>query len=110
VFTNQTAAAANTYESKSISTIVPPTARAISGTIGSSLSGAGGFVGIAGDSSGRGEQLAIFDQVNAGSSFKGFFWSAPYYSIPLMTAQTFYWKSFDNTTAFNRIDITGWEY
>jgi hypothetical protein len=105
---NGTASAAGTYQSLSLTTIVPPIAKTVQGQLGSSLTSGAAFIQVAGNSSGLGAQIAVIPFV--ASSFDSYYAAANFAPIPLITAQTLFWRSFDNTSARNRIDITGWTF
>lgn len=113
LFTAKTSAAANTYEAYSagaggsdvnLATLVPPIARRLFGVAGST-SGNHSDMAIAADTNGTGAVTVV--GASAASSFNSF-GTAGGFQIPLLTAQTFYWKSVDNSTARTRIDITGY--
>lgn len=102
VFT--TTAGVTSYTSQSLSSYVPPIARFASGSIGCSGAASGFVTAVAGDGNGVGAQyqggtsgsVAVDGQYAAGS------WT----DIPLMTAQTVYWKA-RNTTAEYEMNVSG---
>lgn len=104
VFDDQTGVVS--WTSQSISTIVPSTAKVLLGVVGASANSARG-IAIAGDSSGVG--LTISNAASSTIDFLNYTGHACGFIIPLITAQTFYWQS-SNTSAFYRVDISGWEY
>lgn len=108
VFTNKAVTTINTYQSQSLSTIVPPIAKSWSGIFGTSVTGNGAQLRVAGDVNGTGaKQLTV--ELAASSVFQTYFNAAPIDGVPLLTSQTFYWMAL-NTNAANRIDVTRWDY
>lgn len=109
VIHDQVVSSADTYESVSLSTIVPDIATAVKGIHGTSNnSAAGSLVTVcAADANGVGE---IFSHTYSHSGLKVYnFEQATPFQVTLSTAQTLYWKA--NTAGANdgvRIDITGY--
>jgi hypothetical protein len=115
LFTGRAAGGSNTFESYStpgvvdannldLKTIVPPNARRMRGTIGTS-NNTSLAMEIAADANG----LAGVTSANAAanSPLNGFGSGVPY-EIPLKTAQTFYWKA-DSTGARARVSVNSFE-
>ena len=101
------ATATNTYQTLSLSSIVPPNAVTVSGVFGSPVSGSySPAIAIASNTSGVGEQLFV---VNAnGLSSDGFYMGAPFDNLIMTTAQQMAWKCTVDTTARNQIAINGY--
>ena len=101
------ATATNTYQTLSLSSIVPPNAVTVSGVFGSPVSGSySPAIAIASNTSGVGEQLFV---VNAnGFSSDGFYTGAPFDNLIMTTAQQMAWKCTVDTTARNQIAINGY--
>ena len=98
-------AASDTWESLSISAVVPAIAVAISGTIGGRFQ-FDNEVAIAADANGLG---AVYHVANDdGESYNNFNTGSPF-NVLLTVAQTTYWKS-ATTSDEMRIEITGWEW
>lgn len=97
-----------TYVLESITSLVPPNAKTISGSFGcSSQTAAPSGIGIAGNDSGLGAQL--FSTATAtGGTFSNFLAVAPFVDIPLVqTTQGFYWKA-SNTNANYRVNLSAY--
>lgn len=112
VFDNLSPAASNTLESRSLAAFVPATAKAVTGEMGGSNAGAANwnFMAVAGDSAGTGEQILQGSGLSTGTNMEGFnSLASPFISVPLVTAQTIYWKMATNTSK-GRLSIGGWEY
>lgn len=107
VFTNQAAGAANTYQSQSIASIVPPTAAGIIGRLGISATTGGSQIVIAADANASGAQM-LFVNVSSAQLLDSYA-NGGNFALTLETAQTVYWKAF-GTSAVNRFDISGWSY
>lgn len=99
----------NTFQSLSISSVVPPMAKTIGGTFG-----AGGAtptshgMRIAGSANGEGEHNEI-SQSYSGTASNTFVKGAPFDDCPLITAQTLYWTA-NTTDASSRIDISKYTF
>lgn len=109
VLNNAKATTDGTFQSLNISSAVPPIAQTVSGFYGSSLTGNGCNISVAGDANGVGEQY-FFDPASNTSSANSYFVAGNFRDIPLITAQTIYWTVFLGTNLNNRIDISGWTY
>lgn len=98
------ASLADTYQTLSLSAMVPSTAAIVSGQIGNTT--ADSFhQAIAADVNGVGQQE--FHAVDADAGYN--LHDAHNFRVPLITAQQVAWKA-SITGAKNRIDINGWEY
>lgn len=93
------------FASVSLSTLVPLKAKTVGGTVGTTAV-VGSIVAIASDSSGTAELVWGFQPASSsGTALDNFGSSSPFPNIPLITAQTIYYKT--ATTSDNaRIDIS----
>jgi hypothetical protein len=110
VFTAKTAASAATWallagaDLTTFQGLIPPIARACSGTMGSSANQAG-LIGVASDTTGLAAQW-LMGKGTVGTQLGGFDNGAPF-RLPL-TTQNLAWQSLDNTTARNRLNVSGY--
>lgn len=109
IFTAKASAANATYELYQVGaggsdvdlrTIIPPIAKRLSGFSGTSQGG----MFVAASSTGMGASFGWGQPV--GSTFDNYTWSTPY-DIPLVTAQTFYWKTL-TTAGSCRLAVSGY--
>ena len=109
VFTAQAGVAS--FTSQSVSTIVPPTANVLKGTMGCSTASAQAdyAIEVAGDSSGTDTQLFSVAGCSGVATASFSYRIACPFRVQMITAQTFYWKA-PNTNPSFRLDVTGWEY
>lgn len=104
---NITSAAATTYTSELASAAVPPSATTMSGILGTPSGGTGTQAfAIAADTSGTGERMY---NGAGGLLFDSFAQGANFYGLPLITAQTFYYKAF-NSSVTVRVSVTGYTF
>jgi hypothetical protein len=107
VFSGQ--AGVTSYASQSISGEVPAMARTVSGYAAVTTDAVMGF-GLAGDANGVGEWLAGPGPAAGSPQFpSGLRNVRSFAGIPLITAQTVYWKS-DNTTSNKYLAISGFTF
>lgn len=109
VLNNVGVSSTGVFQSLDISAVVPPIAQMVDGVCGSGLSGNGANMAVAGDANGTGGRM-YFNPTSNTSAADGFYVAGSFSGIPMITAQTLYWTSYLNTSAINRINITGWEY
>jgi hypothetical protein len=95
-----------TYQSVSLSSIVPNTALSVGGIIGGTTVANASTMGIAGDASKTGVQE--WNLNSAGQLDGSYGASAGFTDIPLITAQTVYWTSYQ-ATANSRLDISSYK-
>jgi len=94
-----------TYTNQGLSTFVPPIAKTSTGSFGRSGSGGGtGGMVVAGDDNGVGE--CIEAGAVMGATYQNFY-NGSRYEVPMMTAQTLYWKSYDTSAAY-RLTVNGY--
>jgi hypothetical protein len=97
------AAGSTTYTSLSLTSYVPPIARAVRGNFGVSTNNSKNMA-VAGDSGGMSQTQGYMD--TTGGVYNTFYASRPY-EVPMPTASTIYFKSTD-TGAYYRITVTGY--
>lgn len=95
-----------TYTSLSLSSAVPSVAKTANGVIGSSTTN-NTLYSVAGDANGIGGQT--FLAADAGNTLDGFVGSMSFREIPLITAQTLYWKAF-SASQNARVTINGYTF
>jgi hypothetical protein len=97
------------YTSLGISSAVPPTAKSCSGFVGSPTSEVQNAISLAADANGTGEQCIVV--YPAAWPSDGNYASAPF-SVPIVTAQTVYYKTINNAGEYasNSINITGYTF
>lgn len=100
-------AGSTTWASRDISTVVPPTARAVSGNFGTQNTQTYG-IAVGASANGEGMQLNILQPASFGSStFLGYDQGSAFTDVPLLTPQTIWYICFDTRTNY-RMDITGY--
>ena len=99
VFTGQTGQ--TSYGSQSLSAFVPPIAKGASGHFGTTSTTHN--MAIAGNAAGLGVQRG---NVGVGNAMDTFALGIPYRNVPLITAQTIYWKT-DDTGSLYRLTSNG---
>lgn len=104
VFTAQAATVAGTYQSVSLTAVVPPIAKFASGTMGGTVSSGGWQVAIAGDANGVGAQY--IGGTTHSTALDVYVGAGAFNDVPMLTAQQLSWKS-RNTSAENRLDVSG---
>lgn len=101
-----TSSVPTSYTSVSISSLVPSVAKSFSGVLGDPIASNNGFA-IAADSSGTAK--IGFTAVGPGELVDNFFWSAGFTDEPMITAQTFYYKSVNSGFAVG-VEVNGYTF
>ncbi len=101
-----TPTAANTYQTLSLSTQIPPNASVVAGYFGNINITTDRGVAVAADVNGVGESLAI-GKVEGAVVYN--YSQVASFRVPLITSQQVAWKGSSLTADF-RMDIAGWEY
>lgn len=102
------AGTSNTYQTLSLSAIVPANARTVSGSFGAPA-GFNAAMAIAANVSGLGEVVQIGFYSTSANSFESFQGAGPFGPLMMTTAQQIAWKSWD-TGARNQIDISSYGF
>jgi hypothetical protein len=93
------------WTSQTLTAIVPPIAKRVSGFAGCTA-GAGGAIAVAADGSGTGAQ--VVSGANTGAPF-GEYVVGGCWSVVLKTAQTIYWQAGATTANNFGIQVSGYE-
>jgi len=101
-----TASAATTFTSVSVSAVVPPNAISLACIAGNGSTGQM-LMALAGDSNGLGQKMG--DIPSNGNTIDSFGASQSFENVPMVTAQTIYYKCTSSQTNA-RIDVTGYNF